>query len=63
MNLTESGQLYGYAGSLLRIDLSKGKVSVEKTDPEILRKFLGGVGYGAKTILRRGSTRYQSLRF
>ena len=48
MDSTERGQLYGYAGKLLRIDLSEGKVSVEKIAPEVLRKFLGGVGYGAK---------------
>jgi len=43
-------QLYGYAGRLLKVDLSKGKVSVEKVKPEILRQFLGGVGYGAKLL-------------
>jgi len=48
MNPTVDGQLYGYAGKLLRINLSEGKVSVEKTVPEVLRNFLGGVGYGAK---------------
>jgi aldehyde:ferredoxin oxidoreductase len=41
-------QIYGYAGKLLRVDLSRGKVTVEEVKPEILRKFLGGVGYGAK---------------
>ena len=48
MNPTVDGQLYGYTGKLLRVDLTKGKVDVEKVDPELLRKFLGGVGYGAK---------------
>ncbi len=46
----DSTQLYGYAGRLLRIDLSEGKVIIEETKPEILRKFLGGVGYGAKLL-------------
>ena len=46
----DSTQLYGYAGRLLRIDLSEGRVSTEKTQSEILRKFLGGVGYGAKLL-------------
>ena len=46
----DSTQLYGYAGKLLRIDLSTGKVSTEETQPEILRKFLGGVGYAAKLL-------------
>ena len=46
----DSTQLYGYAGRLLRIDLSEGKVRIEETQPEMLRKFLGGVGYGAKLL-------------
>lgn len=41
-------QLYGYTGRSLRIDLTEGKVSTEKLAPELLRKLLGGVGYGAK---------------
>jgi len=43
-------QIYGYTGKLLRVDLSGGKVTVEEVKPEILRKFLGGVGYGAKLL-------------
>ena len=46
----DSTQLYGYAGRLLRIDLSEGKVRIEETRPEMLRNFLGGVGYGAKLL-------------
>ncbi len=46
--MNSGNQLYGYAGRLLRIDLTKGKVSVETVAPKLLRKFLGGVGYGAK---------------
>ena len=42
--------LYGYAGRLLRIDLSKEKASVEDIDHELLRKFMGGVGYAAKLL-------------
>ena len=41
---------YGYTGKLLRIDLSKEKVNVEEIKPEILRKYIGGVGYGAKLL-------------
>ena len=50
MNSTASNQLYGYAGKLLRIDLTKGKVSFEKIKPEVLKEFLGGVGYGIKLL-------------
>ena len=48
MNPTGSSELYGYTGRLLRIDLTKGKVGSEEVASELLRKFLGGVGYGAK---------------
>jgi len=41
---------YGYTGKLLRIDLSKEKVSVESVEPGILRQFIGGVGYGVKLL-------------
>jgi len=50
MNSTASNQLYGYAGKLLRIDLTKGTVSFEKIKPEVLKEFLGGVGYGIKLL-------------
>ena len=43
-------QLYGYTGKLLKVDLSKGKVGVEEVKPEILRQFLGGVGYAVKLL-------------
>ena len=42
--------LFGYTGKLLRIDLSKDKVSVEEINHELLRKYMGGVGYGAKLL-------------
>ena len=48
MNPTGDNQLCGYTGRLLRVDLTEGEVSTEKIAPELLRKFLGGVGYGAK---------------
>ena len=47
-NKMSSSYPYGYAGKLLRIDLTEGKISTEEPQPEMLRKFLGGVGYGAK---------------
>ena len=43
-------ECYGYTGKLLRIDLSQEKVNVEEIKPEILRKFIGGVGYGVKLL-------------
>jgi len=41
---------YGYAGKQLRISLNNRKVTVENIDPEVLRRYLGGAGYGAKIL-------------
>jgi len=41
---------YGYAGKQLRISLSNRKVAVENIDPRVLRKYLGGAGYGARIL-------------
>jgi aldehyde:ferredoxin oxidoreductase len=40
----------GYAGKVLRVDLSKGKISQETLDEATLRKYLGGTGLGAKYL-------------
>jgi len=37
-------------GKLLRVDLTKEKVSFEEIKPKILREFIGGVGYSAKLL-------------
>lgn len=37
----------GYAGKLLRIDLSKERVTEERLDESTLRKYVGGAGFGA----------------
>ena len=50
MSLNSYVRLSGYTGKLLRIDLSGDKVSVEEINHELLRKFMGGVGYGAKLL-------------
>jgi len=42
--------LYGWTGRLLRINLTKNKVSIQKIDQEILYKFLGGRGLAAKIL-------------
>jgi aldehyde:ferredoxin oxidoreductase len=47
---TCNNTLYGYAGKLLRIDLSREKVFIEGVNPETLRKFMGGVGYAAHLL-------------
>jgi len=40
----------GYAGRLLRVDLTKRSVSEEWLDEETLRKYVGGAGFGAKYL-------------
>ena len=53
--------LYGYAGQLLRIDLSKQKISVEELNHETAQKFLGGVGYAAKLLYDEDSPLYFAI--
>lgn len=40
----------GYMGKILRVDLTRGTFSEERIDPQILRKFIGGVGLGIKLL-------------
>ena len=39
--------LNGYGGSILRVDLSTGKITKEPTPPQLARDFIGGRGFGA----------------
>ncbi len=41
---------YGYAGRILRIDLSTGSIIKERLDPGLARKFIGGIGMSAKLL-------------
>jgi len=43
-------QLYGYAGKILRVDLTRGKITEEALDEETARKYVGGTGLGAKVL-------------
>ena len=40
----------GWAGRILRVDLTSGKYSVESLDPDLARKFIGGRGLAAKYL-------------
>ena len=40
----------GYHGRLLRVDLTNGKIKRELLDEEMVKKFLGGRGLGAKIL-------------
>lgn len=39
-----------YTGRILRVDLSTGKISKEQFEPQLLRKYVGGTGLGAKIL-------------
>lgn len=42
--------LYGYGGSILRVDLSRGTSEKHNTDPAMAKDFLGGRGFVAKIL-------------
>ena len=41
---------YGYAGRILRINLSNGTLSNENVDSDVQKKFIGGAGFGARYL-------------
>lgn len=43
-------ELKGYAGKILRVDLSKSKIQVEDLDEGWAKQFIGGSGLGAKFL-------------
>ena len=43
-------ELYGYAGKLLRVDLTDARLTEEQLDEVVLRKYIGGAGLGAKCL-------------
>jgi aldehyde:ferredoxin oxidoreductase len=42
----------GYGGTILRVNLTNGKISKENTPPEMARDFIGGRGFGAYLLFR-----------
>ena len=42
--------LYGYAGTILRVDLSRNRVVKEALPPEMAEKYLGGRGFVARML-------------
>ncbi len=44
--------MYGYHGKIARINLSTGKISVEKIDEDFAKKWLGTRGFGIHTLLK-----------
>jgi len=45
-------KLFGYNGRILRIDLAKGRISVEEPQIEFYQRYLGGRGFVAVTLLK-----------
>ena len=45
-----SKKQFGYAGKILRVDLTHGKITEESPDEAALRKYVGGAGLGAKFL-------------
>ena len=43
--------MLGYAGRVLRVDLTTGKTRLEKLDEETAKKYVGGIGLGMKLWL------------
>jgi aldehyde:ferredoxin oxidoreductase len=43
--------LFGYAGRVLRVDLTTGKTRVEPLDEDIAKKYIGGIGLGMRLWL------------
>jgi aldehyde:ferredoxin oxidoreductase len=51
----------GYAGKVLEVNLTSGKISKASVDDETLRKFIGGSGLAAKLFLDRVSPQVEPL--
>src|SRR5438552_19189900 len=47
----------GYAGNLLRVDLTRRTCRAEPWGPEAMRELLGGVGLGAMILYRETATK------
>jgi aldehyde:ferredoxin oxidoreductase len=40
-------ELYGWAGTILNVDLTQGKIEKEQLSPEFAEKYIGGIGFNA----------------
>ncbi|HDD72436.1 MAG TPA: hypothetical protein ENF98_02105, partial [Candidatus Bathyarchaeota archaeon] len=41
---------YGWAGRIIRVDLTRGKISVQELPRDLALNFLGGAGINAKIL-------------
>jgi aldehyde:ferredoxin oxidoreductase len=44
------GKYFGYAGRILRINLTKSKVSIKPTEKRLITEFLGGRGFNSRRL-------------
>ena len=51
--------IYGYAGKILRVDLTDERISEHALDAVELKKWVGGVGFGAKYLYEEVPPRVQ----
>ena len=42
--------MYGYAGTILRVDLSSGAIEKQPLDESLAERFIGGRGFVAKLL-------------
>lgn len=50
MVIEDKSMLGGYTGKILRVNLTRRKTSIEALNKEVVRKFVGGKGLGAKIL-------------
>ena len=53
--------LYGYAGKLLEVNLSRGEISEKELDEEIARQYIGGRGLATKILWDRLGKKWREI--
>ncbi|MBM4400842.1 MAG: aldehyde ferredoxin oxidoreductase, partial [Crenarchaeota archaeon] len=43
--------MFAYAGKILRVDLTTGKVSTEPLSEEMAKSYIGGMGLGIRLLM------------
>lgn len=44
--------MYGWRGNILRVDLTRGKITRERLDPNTAKAFIGGRGFGIRFLMK-----------
>ena len=48
--IEEEENMFSYAGKILRVDLSTGKISTEPLTESIAKNYIGGIGLGIRLL-------------